>query len=147
MIERPTVRLTNIPQTITAKDLLQYLESQLGPDSVFAIEISSEHKNWKSRGFGRVQFTTLDFKLKAHSFSLQNKLFFKSHNLKIFETYDDIIARPIHPKHRLDNGDLHAGFMYSQVCFSVLETWDGTRMWLMPEKMRVKFWVWVDKDL
>ncbi|MBA0719083.1 hypothetical protein Golax_006790 [Gossypium laxum] len=55
-IERPTLRLTNIPQTAVAKDLLDFFESKLGPDSVFAIEISTDRNNWKSRGFGRVQF-------------------------------------------------------------------------------------------
>ncbi|TQD76879.1 hypothetical protein C1H46_037585 [Malus baccata] len=64
--ERPTVRVTNIPQTVTAQELLTFLESKLGRDSVFAVEISSDHKNWKSRGFGRIQFTTLKAKLEAH---------------------------------------------------------------------------------
>ncbi|XP_050223876.1 RNA-dependent RNA polymerase 2 [Mercurialis annua] len=146
VIERPTVRLTNIPLTITATHLLNHLETQLGPDSVYAIEIVSDHKNWKSRGFGRVQFTTLDFKLKAQSLSLQNKLIFKSQNLKISETYDDIIARPVNPKYRVDNGVLHAGFLKEELCLTVLESWDGVRMWVMPERRRVEFWIWVDQD-
>ena len=38
------------------------------------------------------------------------------------------------------------GFMKTELCLSVLETWDGVRMWLMLERRRVEFWVWVDKD-
>ncbi|KAJ9140349.1 hypothetical protein P3X46_031008 [Hevea brasiliensis] len=146
VVEIPTVRLSNIPQSLVAKDLLQYLESQLGPDSVFAIEISTERKNWKSRGFGRVQFTSLEFKEKARSLSIQNKLFFKSHYVKVSETYDDIIPRPIKAQHRLENGVLYSGFMKEERCLCVLESWDGVRGWLMPERRRVEFWVWVNND-
>lgn len=146
VVERPTVRLSNIPQSVIAKDLLQYLETQLGPDSVFAIEISTERKNWKSRGFGRVQFTSLEFKEKTQSLSIQNKLFLKSQYLMVSETYDDIIPRPIRPQHRLENCVLYAGFMKEERCLCVLESWDGVRGWLMPERRRVEFWVWVNDE-
>ncbi|XP_065876219.1 RNA-dependent RNA polymerase 2 [Euphorbia lathyris] len=146
VVNRPTVRLTNIPQTVTAKDLLQFLESQLGKDSVFAIEISTERQNWKSRGFGRVQFTTLDFKHKACSLSLQDKLLFKSHYLKLSETYGDIVARPIKPQNRVDNAVFYAGFMKEERLLCVLESWDGVRGWVMPERRMVEFWFWVEKE-
>ncbi|KDP31126.1 hypothetical protein JCGZ_11502 [Jatropha curcas] len=146
VVERPTARLTSIPQTVIAEDLLQYLESQLGQDSVFAIEICTERKNWKSRGFGRVQFSTLEFRHKAQSLCLQNKLVFKSHYLLVSDTYDDIIPRPIKPQHRQENGVLYAGFMKQERCLCVLESWEDVRGWLMPERRRVEFWLWVDKD-
>uniref|UniRef100_A0A2P2JZ95 RNA-dependent RNA polymerase n=1 Tax=Rhizophora mucronata TaxID=61149 RepID=A0A2P2JZ95_RHIMU len=145
-MERATVRVSNIPQTIIAKDLLQYLESQLGADSVFAIEISTEHKNWKSRGFGRVQFTSLEFKHKAHSLCLQQNLIFKSHRLVISEIYDEIIPRPVQAHNRVENGDLYVGFMREERRLCVLESWDGVRGWVMPERQRVEFWVWVNGE-
>ncbi|KAM1295499.1 hypothetical protein ACFX2H_015291 [Malus domestica] len=140
--ERPTVRVTNIPQTVTAQELLTFLESKLGRDSVFAVEISSDHKNWKSRGFGRIQFTTLKAKLEAQSLSLKNDLVFKSESLRLSETYDDIIQRPVDPKRRVNGAVLHVGFMVKEDCMNVLETWEGVRAWVMPERKRVEFCVW-----
>ncbi|MBA0835478.1 hypothetical protein Goarm_007757 [Gossypium armourianum] len=145
-IERPTLRLTNIPQTAVAKDLLDFFESKLGPDSVFAIEISTDRNNWKSRGFGRVQFAAPQAKSDALRLSRHDHLLFKSHSLKLSRTYDDIIPRPIRADHRLDGGVLHAGFMSSDDCLRVLERWEGVRGWIMPERRRLEFWVWTDGE-
>ena len=142
----PTVRVSNIPQSAIAKDLLEFLESTLGPDSVFAIEILTEHKNWKSRGLGRVQFTTIEAKSKALSLSLGNNLVFKSHYLRVSESSDDIIFRPAEAKNRIENGVFHVGFMLKEDCMSVLESWEGVRAWIMPERNRVEFWVWDGED-
>ena len=137
--ERPTVGVSNLPQTITAHDLRHFLESQLGSDSIFALEISTEHKQWKPRSFGRIQFTTLEAKSKAMSVTLT----FKSQTLRLSETtYDDIVLRPVNPKHRLDNCVLHVGFIAREGCMSVLDSWEGVRVWVMPERERVEFWVW-----
>ncbi|PON93354.1 RNA-dependent RNA polymerase-type [Trema orientale] len=144
--ERATVRVTNIPHTAIAQDILTFLESKLGPDSVFAIEISTERKNWKSRGFGRVQFASLEAKSQAHSLSLRNDLVFRSQNLRISETYDDIFVRPIDPKHRRDDGALHVGFLLKDHRMSVLESWEGVRSWVIPERDRVEFWVWLGEE-
>ncbi|PPD72154.1 hypothetical protein GOBAR_DD30936 [Gossypium barbadense] len=122
-IERPTLRLTHIPQTAVAKDLLDFFESKLGPDSVFAIEISTDRNNWKSRGFGRVQFAAPQAKSDALRLSRHDHLLFK-----------------------LDGGVLHAGFMSSDDCLRVLERWEGVRGWIMPERRRLEFWVWTDGE-
>ncbi|TYG92043.1 hypothetical protein ES288_A12G311500v1 [Gossypium darwinii] len=145
-IERPTLRLTNIPQTAVAEDLLDFFESKLGPDSVFAIEISTDRNNWKSRGFGRVQFAAPQAMSDALRLSRHDHLLFKSHSLKLSRTYDDIIPRPIRADHRLDGGVLHAGFMSSDDCLRVLERWEGVRGWIMPERRRLEFWVWTDGE-
>ncbi|XVF49609.1 hypothetical protein PTKIN_Ptkin04bG0026900 [Pterospermum kingtungense] len=145
-IERPTLRINNIPQTAVAKDLLDFLESELGPHTVFAIEISTDRNNWKSRGFGRVQFTTLEDKSKARLLSLQNHLVFKSHCLQLSQTYDDIIPRPIRADHRLDGGVLRLGFMDRDDRLRVLERWEGVRGWIMPERRRLELWVSSDGE-
>ncbi|KAK7861322.1 rna-dependent rna polymerase 2 [Quercus suber] len=126
--EKPTVAVSNLPQTITVLDLRHFLESQLCNDSIFALEISTERKQWKPRSFGRIQFTTLEAKLKAMAVPLT----FESHTLTLSETtYDDIVVRPVEPKHRR-----------GECCMSVLESWEGVRVWVMPERQRVEFWVW-----
>jgi RNA-dependent RNA polymerase len=144
--ERPSVRVTNIPQTITAKEILQYLVAQLGKDSVFAIEISTVRKNWNSRGFGRVQFSSLEVKHEALSLSLKNKLVLKSQNLQLSETYDDIIPRPVKYQNRMENGVLYVGFMKKETTLCVLEYWEGVRGWFMPERRRIEFWIRVGQE-
>ncbi|XP_039008447.1 RNA-dependent RNA polymerase 2-like, partial [Hibiscus syriacus] len=104
------------PPTAVAKDLLDLFESTLGPDTVFAVEISTDRNNWKSRGFGRVQFATLEAKSQALLLSHRDRLVFKSHSLKLSRTYDDIIPRLIRADYRLDDDLLHVGFMTNDDC-------------------------------
>ncbi|KAE9602620.1 hypothetical protein Lal_00049832 [Lupinus albus] len=137
----PTVRVSNIPQSATAKELLQFLESIFGPSSVFALEIRSHHENWNSRGSGRVQFETLESKSKAITLSLQNDLVFMSHYLQVTESYGDIIPRPCIPRNRVCNSDFYAGFMVRDHRMSVLESWERVKGWVMPERKRVDFLV------
>ncbi|KAK9278022.1 hypothetical protein L1049_027579 [Liquidambar formosana] len=145
-VERPTVRVSNIPQTATAQDLLTFLESKLGTNSVLAIDIVTERTNWKSRGHGRVQFETLHAKSTARLLSSQNNLVFKTHNLIISETYEDLVIRPVEAKYRVNNGVLHVGFMAKDDCMSVLESWEGVKVYIMPERKRVEFWVSLGKE-
>ncbi|KAK3225244.1 hypothetical protein Dsin_005106 [Dipteronia sinensis] len=106
--ERATAWVSNIPQTVVAKDLLDFLESQLGRDSVFALEIHTDRNNWKSRGVGRVQFASLEHKSKALDRSLNKRLVFKSRNLGIYETYPDSNGRSVSKPHpnECSGGDL-----------------------------------------
>ncbi|KAJ4841082.1 hypothetical protein Tsubulata_048259 [Turnera subulata] len=144
--EKATASISNIPQTVLAKHVVQFLESRLGPDSVFALEISTKYKNWNSRGFGRVQFASLDVKRAARALSLDNNLVFKSHNLGISDAYDDIVPRPAEARHRSEEGVLHVGFMEGERCMRVLESLGRVRGWVMPERNRVDFWVWAGKQ-
>ncbi|XP_038878920.1 RNA-dependent RNA polymerase 2 [Benincasa hispida] len=144
--ERSTLKVSNVPESAIAQDLWTFLSSKLGPDSIFAIEIFTERKNWKSRGSGRVQFTTLETKSKAQSLSVQNNLVFNSHNLRFSEINDDIVVRPVHARNRAENGVLHVGFMLKEDRMCVLESWDGVKAWIMPERRRVEFWIWHEKE-
>lgn len=155
-IEKPTltVKVTNLPRTVIAKDLYDFFESITGKDSVFACEIFSDHKNWKARDFGRVQFETLDFKSTAIALFQQGKLIFKSFNLSLFSSQDDIIFRPADPINRVENGLLRAGILAANLenkeealdgndglCMRVLESWEGVRAWVTPERQCLEFWV------
>ncbi|VVB04808.1 unnamed protein product [Arabis nemorensis] len=140
---RPTVKLSNVPQTIVADELLRFLELHLGVDTVFALEIPTTRDNWKPRDFARVQFTSLEVKSRAQLLSSQNKLLFKTHNLRVSEAYDDIIPRPVDPRRRLSDVVLTVGFSESdEERFCALERWEGVRCWIMEERRRLEFWVW-----
>uniref|UniRef100_A0A7N0VFB0 RNA-dependent RNA polymerase n=2 Tax=Kalanchoe fedtschenkoi TaxID=63787 RepID=A0A7N0VFB0_KALFE len=140
VVERATARVSNIPLTATAGDLLAFLETKLGPNTVLAIDILTERKNWKSRGHGRVQFQTLEAKSAARRLSEGKELVFRGLNLALAETYEDIVARPLEERQRLDDGVLHLGFMSKEDVMYGLECWEGVRAWVMPERKRVEFW-------
>uniref|UniRef100_A0A1S4C5X6 RNA-dependent RNA polymerase n=2 Tax=Nicotiana TaxID=4085 RepID=A0A1S4C5X6_TOBAC len=136
-----TVRVSNIPQTAIAKQLFDFFESSIGKGSVFACDIFSEHKNWKSRGHGRVQFETAQSKLQSLSLSEQGKLVFKGHQLILTSSFDDIIARPIEPNYRFQKGILHTGVLLKNDYMEVLETWENVKTLIMPERKSLEFWV------
>ncbi|KAL3512903.1 hypothetical protein ACH5RR_025620 [Cinchona calisaya] len=136
-----TVRVQNIPQAAKAKDLFAFFESAIGKDTVFACEIFSEHKNWKSRGHGKVQFETLNSKIKSLSLYEQGKLFFKGSHLRLSHSLEEVIFRPVEPKLRINNGVLNTGFLVDDFFMSVLESWDGVKVWVMPERKILEFWL------
>ncbi|KAK4437182.1 RNA-dependent RNA polymerase 2 [Sesamum alatum] len=139
-----TVKVSNIPQTAIAQELLSFLESALGKGTVFAIEIFTEHKNWKSRGHGRVQFDSPEAKIKALSLSDQKKLLFKGFYLSISPSFEDAIIRPVEPRNRVGYGGgvvLLAGVMVRADCMGILESWDGVKLWVMPERKKLEFFV------
>ncbi|KAL6997199.1 RNA-dependent RNA polymerase 2 [Sarracenia purpurea var. burkii] len=139
--DRTTVRVSNIPQTAIAKDLWDFFESTIGKDSVYACEILSERKNWKSRGFGRVQFETLDAKSTAARLAQEGNLVFKGSTLFLSTSFDDVVVRPVDPRHRVDDCILHCGFLVRDGRMSVLESWEGVKAWIMPERKILEFWV------
>ncbi|KAM3380945.1 RNA-dependent RNA polymerase 2 [Capsicum galapagoense] len=136
-----TVRVSNIPKSATAKDLFNFFDSKIGKGSVFACDIFSEHKNWKSRGNGRVQFETLQQKSQSLSLAEQGNLNFKGYQLNLVSSFDDIIARPVDPECRFEGGALNVGVLVDSEVMEVLEKWEGVKMLVMPERKSVEFWV------
>ncbi|KAG8378944.1 hypothetical protein BUALT_Bualt07G0037200 [Buddleja alternifolia] len=139
-----TVKVSNIPQSAIAQDLLTFLESTLGKGTIFAVEIFTEHQNWKSRGHGRVQFDNPQAKIEALSLSHKRKLLFKGSHLSISSSFNDIIVRPVDRRNRVEYGGgsvLLAGVMVRSDCMGILESWDGVKMWIMPERKKVEMFV------
>ncbi|XP_052182368.1 RNA-dependent RNA polymerase 2 [Diospyros lotus] len=136
-----TVRVSHIPKTVIAKDLFDFFESAIGKGSVYACEIFSERTNWKSRGFGRVQFDTLRAKSLAAALSDGGRLVFKGSTLSLSPSDDDVVPRPVEPRNRVENGTVHCGFLVEEDCLCVLESWEGVKGWVMPERKSLEFWV------
>ncbi|MFS7959409.1 putative RNA-directed RNA polymerase [Helianthus anomalus] len=136
------VRVTNIPRSATAQDLLTFLETHTGSSTIFACKISSDHKNWKSRGFGRVQFETLEIKSKAISLSKKSALCFKGFNLSLSHSLDEVIIRSVCPQNRVEHRFLRIGLFVDRDCTSILESWSGVKSWVLPEReLSFEFWV------
>ncbi|XP_047325193.1 RNA-dependent RNA polymerase 2 [Impatiens glandulifera] len=145
MANRPTgtLRVSNIPKTAIAQDLFDFLESKIGKDSIFACEIITDHKNWKSRGFGRVQFETLAGKSAVELLSKEGNLIFKGSSLSV-ESTDDVIFRPVEALNRVENGRLHCGVLKKDDYMCVLENWEGVIGSFLPERRSLEFWVEYD---
>ncbi|KAH9304752.1 hypothetical protein KI387_009156 [Taxus chinensis] len=88
-----TVLVSNIPLTVVAKELVEYLEGISGKGSVFACEIKIDRMNWKSRGFGRVQFENIDARKEVCMFSHLGFLLFQNANLIVSTTDKDMFPR------------------------------------------------------
>ncbi|RZC79750.1 hypothetical protein C5167_042325 [Papaver somniferum] len=136
-----TLRVSNIPLTVIAKDLLKFFEDILGKDTVYALEIFTEHKNWKSKGHGLVQFETIDSVNTINHLSETGKLIFQGINLKISPSFKEIIVRPTQSYNRVGGGVLNVGFVVQNDRFNVLESWKSVKVDVLPEKHRVEFWV------
>ncbi|MCL7041819.1 hypothetical protein MKW94_008878 [Papaver nudicaule] len=136
-----TLRVSNIPLTIIAKDLLKFFEDKLGKDTVYALEIFTEHKNWKSKGHGLVQFETIDSVNTVNHLSETGKLFFQGLHLKISPSFKEIIVRPTQSYNRVCGGVLNVGFLVQNDKFNVLESWKNVKVDVLPERHRVEFWV------
>ncbi|KAM1741705.1 hypothetical protein ACFX11_011775 [Malus domestica] len=58
--------------------------------------------------------------------------------LHLSETYDDVIQQSVDLKRRVNSTVLHIGFMVKEDCMNVLETWEGVKGWVMPERKQVE---------
>ncbi|RZC69836.1 hypothetical protein C5167_032992 [Papaver somniferum] len=140
-VKATTLRVSNIPLTVIAKDLLKFFEDILGKDTVYALEIFTEHKNWKSKGHGLVQFETIDSVNTINHLSETGKLIFQGINLKISPSFKEISVRPSQRYNRVGGGVLNVGFLVQNDRFNVLESWKSVKVDVLPEKHRVEFWV------
>ncbi|XP_068641611.1 RNA-dependent RNA polymerase 2 [Aristolochia californica] len=134
-----TVRVSKIPLLAVATELLEFFETTVGENTVFACEISSYHKNWKSKGVGRVQFDNAEAAERAVSLSAAGKLIFQQAFVEVSPCLVDIIIRPIEPRNRVNGGILHVGFLSGKALFGALESWNHVTAEIMPERRRAVF--------
>ncbi|KAG9448742.1 hypothetical protein H6P81_008707 [Aristolochia fimbriata] len=134
-----TVRVSKIAPWVVATELFQFFETTIGENTVFACEIASHQKNWRSKGFGRVQFENAEAAERAVSLSAAGKLFFHRAYIHVSLCLDDIIVRPVDPRNRVDGGILHVGVMSGKATFGALENWNLAKAEILSQKKRVAF--------
>ncbi|XP_020589018.1 probable RNA-dependent RNA polymerase 2 [Phalaenopsis equestris] len=137
---RSTVRVSNIPRTAIAEELLRFFESAVGP--VFACEIVSAHRNWMSLGFGRVQFDSLAAAEIACLMSSKGRLpIFQRSNLAVFPSPEDIFPRAVDASNRISGGILHAGILGDEGRMEVFESWEAVVLEFMPERKKMEIFL------
>ncbi|PKA52670.1 putative RNA-dependent RNA polymerase 2 [Apostasia shenzhenica] len=134
---RSTVRISNIPRTAIAEELLRFFESAVGP--VYACEIASAHRNWMSLGFGRVQFESLASAEKACSLASAGRLpLFQRFHLAVSRSVEDVIVRASEAGNRVRGGVLRAGVLADEGRMEVLDSWEGVGVEIMPERKKME---------
>nr|AJA90762.1 RNA-dependent RNA polymerase 2 [Cycas revoluta] len=136
-----TVRVSNIPLTAVAKELVSFVERIIGKDCVYACEIKTERMNWKSRGFGRVQFENGDAAVEACKLSQSGLLLFQKASLVVCSIHNDIIPRPMCRENSVPGGRLHVGCPVYHDAFYVL--WSSTNVVaeFVPEREKLNFFL------
>ncbi|PKU68673.1 probable RNA-dependent RNA polymerase 2 [Dendrobium catenatum] len=138
-VPRLTVRVSNIPRTAIAEELLSFFESVVGP--VFACEIASAHRNWMSLGFGRVQFKCLAAAENACFLYSKGLLpVFQRSNLAVFPSPEDILPRAVDASNRISGGILHAGIL-GEGQMEVFTSWEGVVLEFMPERKKMEIFL------
>ncbi|KAJ0986662.1 hypothetical protein J5N97_005018 [Dioscorea zingiberensis] len=133
---RATVRVSNIPPTAVAGELFEYFESNVG--SVYACEIATARKNWKPRGYGRVQFESFPAAERACLFAAQDRLpYFQCARLSVLQSLDDIIVRASDEGNRIDDAEVFVGNLVDERTMEVLESWDMVSVEVLPERKKV----------
>ncbi|RWW28457.1 hypothetical protein GW17_00007073 [Ensete ventricosum] len=135
-----TVQVSNIPLAAVAGEFFEYFEAAVG--SVFACEIFTARRNWKSRGFGRVQFDSLAAAERACLLAAEGRLpNFQTARLTITRSRDDIVARAAEGRNRVEGAVLRAGVLVGENRMEVFGVWEGVRAEIMPEKKKLELLV------
>ncbi|URE25805.1 RNA-dependent RNA polymerase [Musa troglodytarum] len=135
-----TVQVSNIPLAAVAGEFFEYFEAAVG--SVFACEIATARRNWKSRGFGRVQFDSLAAAERACLLAAEGRLpNFQRARLSITRSRDDIVARAAEGRNRVEGAVLRAGVLVGENRMEVFGVWEGVRAEIMPERKKLELFV------
>lgn len=137
---RATLQVSNVPFTAVAAELFDYFDASVG--SVFACEIATARRNWKSKGFGRVQFDTFAAAERACLLDAEGRLpLFQHARLTVVPSHNDIVVRASEGQNRLEGAALHAGVLVSEGNMEVFEAWEQVRMEIMPERKKMELFV------
>lgn len=134
------MQVANIPLTAIAQELFEFFESAVG--SVFACEIVTAHRNWKSRGFGHVQFDSLTAADRACLLADRGDLpDFQRARLGVLRSKEEIIVRAADTQNRVEDAALHAGVLVTERCMEVFGLWDRVRAEIMPEREKLELFL------
>ncbi|WOK96399.1 hypothetical protein Cni_G05106 [Canna indica] len=134
---RATVQVSNIPLTAIAVELFHYFDAAVG--SVFACDIATGRRNWRSRGFGRVQFDSLAAAELACLLADQGRLpDFQRARLSVIRANEDIVPRACNVRNRIEGAALYAGVLVGEGRIAVFGEWEQVRAEIMPERKKLE---------
>ena len=118
-----------------AEDLVEFLNASIGNNTIFACKIHTEKMNWKSKGYGFVQFETEGDAKKAVELAKKCRLKFEGSMLEVeFEAKE--IVSPTTNKHSMQVFVCWMSYKpYHIVCVMVLKEGGYSRARLQKRKI------------
>ncbi|CAN6268158.1 unnamed protein product [Urochloa humidicola] len=137
-----TVRVSNIPPSAIAAELLDFFDSAVASGAAFACEIAAAHRGWLSRGHGSVQFDSAAAATRAVDLASAGRLppFLGSH-LSVSPAHVDILPRAPDFALRAAGSSLVVGNRVAERELEVAYAWDGVRAEVIPGKRRVDLYL------
>ncbi|CAL5068316.1 unnamed protein product [Urochloa decumbens] len=137
-----TVRVSNIPPSAIAAELLDFFDSAVAPGAAFACEIAAAHRGWLSRGHGSVQFDSAAAATRAVDLASAGRLPpFLGSRLSVSPAHVDLLPRAPDFALRASGSCLVLGNRVAERELEVAYAWDGVRAEFIPEKRRVDLYL------
>ncbi|PUZ47542.1 hypothetical protein GQ55_7G174000 [Panicum hallii var. hallii] len=137
-----TVRVSNIPPSAIAAELLAFFDSAVATGAAFACEIAAAHRGWLSRGHGSVQFESAAAATRAIDLASSGGLPpFLGSRLSVSPAHVDLLPRAPAFALRALGSSLVIGNRVAERELEVAYTWDGVRAEVIPGKRRVDLYL------
>ncbi|KAG2572657.1 hypothetical protein PVAP13_7KG196400 [Panicum virgatum] len=137
-----TVRVSNIPPSAVAAELLAFFDSAVATGAAFACEIAAAHRGWLSRGHGSVQFDSAAAATRAIDLASSGRLPpFLGSRLSVSPAHVDLLPRAPDFALRALGSSLVIGNRVAERELEVAYAWDGVRAEVIPGKRRVDLYL------
>uniref|UniRef100_A0A8R7VKL9 RNA-dependent RNA polymerase n=1 Tax=Triticum urartu TaxID=4572 RepID=A0A8R7VKL9_TRIUA len=138
-----TVRVSNIPPSAVAKELLAFFDSAVAAaGEAYACEIAAARRGWLSRGDGSVQFdSTATATLAAELASSCRLPRFLGSLLSVSPASVDLLPRAPDLSLRVADARLLVGNRVAEREFEAADTWDSVRVEVIPGKRRIDLYL------
>jgi RNA-dependent RNA polymerase len=138
-----TVRVSNIPPSAVATELLDFFDSAVAADgAAYACEIVAARRGWLSRGYGNVQFDSTASATTAAELASSGRLPpFLGSLLSVSPAAADLLPRAPEFALRVASARLLVGDRVAEREFEEADAWDGVRVEVIPGKRRVDLYL------
>ncbi|XBH85410.1 hypothetical protein VPH35_073329 [Triticum aestivum] len=142
-VSTATVRVSNIPPSAVAKELLAFFNSAVAAaGEAYACEIAAARRGWLSRGNGSVQFdSTATATLAAELASSGRLPRFLGSLLSVSPAPSDLLPRAPDLSLRVADARLLVGNRVAEREFEVADSWDSVCVEVIPGKRRIDLYL------
>ncbi|KAF7016872.1 hypothetical protein CFC21_030393 [Triticum aestivum] len=142
-VSTATVRVSNIPPSAVAKELLAFFDSAVaGAGEAYACEIAAARRGWLSRGDGSVQFDSTATAILAAELASSGRLpRFLGSLLPVSPAPADLLPRAPDLSLRVADARLLVGNRVAEREFEAADTWDSVRVEVIPGKRRIDLYL------
>ncbi|KAM3387510.1 hypothetical protein ACQJBY_010387 [Aegilops geniculata] len=138
-----TVRVSNIPPSAVAKELLAFFDSAVAAaGEAYACEIAAARRGWLSRGDGSVQFDSTATATFAAELASSGRLpRFLGSLLSVSPAPADLLPRAPDLSLRVADARLLVGNRVAEREFQAADSWDSVRVEVIPAKRRIDLYL------